>query len=532
MEKVLIVDDEPAALRGLRACIDWEGLELEICAEARNGARAFELVEEHNPAVVVSDVRMPFVDGIELARSIQERAPDTKVILISAYADLDQIRSGFKLDAVDYVLKPIQVQELEAAVSRALQKRAREKKAKTILREKFLVELIAGVHSKSSSIRQRMRWLDIDLPLSCPYLACVVLPAEELDDPAAKEMLLMAAGELIQRIMRDYFDGVAFRSLSGEIVCLIPVNMERTVFFDRLDAFLGASPRAFERERLGDVWIGVGTEAGDIGEVNGSYDNARIALEQRFFEDGTQVYYCDFSETAKNDHIQIHPGDLESVRHAVAAGNEQFLRSIVEKLIADAVSSRARDVGLVHSLGFRLIIEAADTLVKLGEPGAAVAVDAYGAWRTAERQKSFVAFQEVLLQYLLGACQEIAERRKTHNQALVDQIRDYVEENYDQPIGISHIADTLEYTVSHICNVFKKQTGMTINAYLTQHRLRRAVELLRNHSLRLYEICSRVGYGDYKHFVSLFKRHYGVTPSRYRDRLVYEECVHDSRLGR
>ncbi len=152
MDDVLIVDDEPATLKGLRTCIDWKALNLRICAEARNGKQALDLVKQLNPAVVVTDVRMPFMDGIELARRIKNEFIDTKIVLISAHADLDYIKSGFRLDAVDYVLKPIQVLELQAAVTRALKKRAAEKEAKVLLREKFLTELIGGIHSRSTIV--------------------------------------------------------------------------------------------------------------------------------------------------------------------------------------------------------------------------------------------------------------------------------------------------------------------------------------------------------------------------------------------
>ena len=521
MEDALIVDDEPAVLKGLRTCIDWAGLNLRICGEAKNGRQALELVRELRPAVVIADVRMPFMNGIELARNIQAEPGDTKIILISAYADLDQMRSGYKLDAVDYVLKPIQVDELEAAVTRALDKREREKRGKELLREKFLVELIAGLHSRSTSLQERTRWLEIDLPLACPYLTCVVVPAEEPSDPAARELLLMSAGELIRGRLRDSFGGVVFRSLAGELVCLIPVGTDRSEFVDDLDGFLDWLPPAFEEEGLGRIWIGVGSEARGLSQTAVGYDSARIALEQRFFDSRQSVFYADFEESEAADRPSVHPEDLESIRHAISAGAVESLRAVIVELVDRAVASGVREASLIRSLGFRLVIEAADTLMGLGETGSAVAVDTYAAWRAVEKQESVESFKASILEYLLGVCRKIDEGRRTHSQVLVDRIRTFVGEQYNRPISISHIAESLEYTDSHICNVFKKHTGMTINTYLTRVRLEKASELLRNHTLRLYEICDRVGYGDYKHFVSLFKRKFGITPSEYRDRLIY-----------
>lgn len=523
MEKALLVDDEPATLKGLRTCVDWGALGLSICGEARNGKRALELVHEHHPAVVVADVRMPFVDGIELARTIHEEALDTKMVLISAYPDLDKAKSGFKLDAVDYVLKPIQVSELESAIMRALRKRERENRVKDLLRDKFLVELIAGVHVRNPAARERMHWLGLDLPLSCHYLVCVTRPVDEPHDPAARELLLMSAGDCLQSALSRQLGGQVFRSLAGELVSLIPVNLDRAEFIDALDGFLEQMQTDVEEAGIGRMWTGVGSEASDITQVNRAYESARIALEQRFFDPDQRVFYADFDGGQSADGPHVEPEDLELIRHALSSGNQQRLRYAVDGIVDAAVSAGNRDVRLIHSLGFRMMIEVADTLVSLGESGTDVAVQMYDAWRRVEAQHSVGEFKRRLLEYLIETCEALEEHRKTHGQVLVDQIQRLISENYGKPIGISQIAEWLQYTDSHICNVFKKHTGMTINAYLTRYRLERAGELLRDHSLRLYEICDRVGYRDYKHFITLFKREYGMTPSEYRDHLVYDE---------
>ena len=200
-----------------------------------------------------------------------------------------------------------------------------------------------------------MRWLGIDLPVSCPYLTCVVLPADEVGDPTDKEHLLISAIECIQMAIDRIFSGVVFRSLAGELICLLPISGAHPSFIDRLDEFLEYVPTALTKERLGRFGIGVGIEVADIGKTDRSYETARIALEQRFFESESQIFYADLSESFDTDQPKIHREDLRLVRHAISGGNEALLRITVDELFESAVSSGARDVKQIHSIGFRLL---------------------------------------------------------------------------------------------------------------------------------------------------------------------------------
>lgn len=522
MEKVILVDDEPASLTGLRTCVDWNRLGLEICAEARNGQRALELVYEYAPAVVIADVRMPFVDGVELARRINEEGLTTKIVLISAYPDLDNVTSGFRHEAVDFVLKPIQVSELESAIDSALRKREAQRRIRVSLREKFLVELVAGLHARNGNIGRDVGWLGLALPTDRPYLVCIAKPDESVDASPDHEIGLASAGERLQTLLNAHLSGVVFRSLSRELVCLIPVTLERSQFVDRLEDFLRAQAEKLEGNSVRSLRIGVGTEVSGLSQVHRGVESARIALEQRFFDPDESVYYADIGSPPTRDELDIPPHDLESIRHAVAAGNRNLILDTVSSIVDEAVASGIRDLSSMHAVAFRIMMEAADALISMGDTGSDVASKTYEAWRRIEGEPTIEEFRDALTGFLLDVCETVGNKRRTHAQALVDGIKRIVAARYGDQIAISTIAADLEYTDSHICNVFKKETGKTINEYLTQYRIEQATSLLRDHSLRLYEICDRVGYKDYKHFVALFKRHHGMSPSEYRDRLVYE----------
>ena len=523
MEKVLLVDDEPASLTGLRTCVDWTSLGLEICAEARNGQRAMELVHEHVPAVVIADVRMPFVDGVELARRINEAGLTTKIVMISAYPDLDNVTSGFRHEAVDFVLKPIQVPELESAIASALRKRKAQRRIRVSLREKFLVELVAGLHARNRNIARDLAWLGLDLPTDCPYLVCIAKPDADAEASPDHEIGLASAGESLQSLLDAHLSGVVFRSLSRELVCLIPVTLERSEFVDRFDGFLRAQAEALERSGGQPLRMGVATEVSGLSQVHRGAESARIALEQRFFEPEESVYYADIGSPRTPDELDVSPRDLESVRNAVAAGNRNQITATVSSIVDEAASCGTRDLSSMHAVAFRIMMEAADTLIRMGDSGSHVAARTYEAWRGIEDRATIAEFKNALTGFLLDVCETVGNKRRTHAQALVDAIKSIVATRYGDQISISTIADELQYTDSHVCNVFKKETGETINEYLTRYRIEQATRHLRDHSLRLYEICDQVGYKDYKHFVALFKRHHGMSPSEYRDRLVYDK---------
>lgn len=195
MIKLVIVDDEKNIRDGLTNCIDWDSYGISVVATASNGVEALQLVKEHSPSIVISDIRMPKMDGLELAAKIGEFDKNIQVVFISGYADVDLLKSAFKHQVVDYILKPVDLKELESLISTIVGRIRKHRQISTerlelehkllqsmpYLRENFYKYLVGGEFRDPGEVAQRMELLGVSLPMDSRY-AVLLLNIDDVSD--------------------------------------------------------------------------------------------------------------------------------------------------------------------------------------------------------------------------------------------------------------------------------------------------------------------------------------------------------------
>ena len=535
MFRLVIVDDETSTRRGLRDNIPWASYGVEFVGEADDGVPGYELVMRLQPDLLITDVKMRNMDGIEMTRKLRQELPDLKVIFISAYDDVDYLKSALKVSAIDYILKPVNLEELDAVLVKVvgLMRTQSEQSAYLtslrgkliqsipLLRDRFLISLLrdeaAGGERREESLREQLRFLDIHLPPDRLYCALDVEIergySQEWEGGDAQGGMLrsFAIASLLTEIVQEKMPGYAVECSPGEFACLLALDADAEqdllVLARRMQDALA--------EMVGvTAMIGVGSAVDALTHIHQSYQLAHYAASQHLF-----------MERTRNLMIEGLATDREPTADALLDERLPFTlrRADQEKVLALAKSLLSKayvdsnNPEYLRNIALHIFLSMERTLLGFQIEGARTTKLANDFWNGVFHAQSVGAFEALLCPYLREGCEQITGKRKRRSSGLVADIEAYIHQHYIEPIAIKDIAAALHFTSTHICIQFKHETGETINDRITRLRMDRAKALLAERSVKAYDVCYAVGYADPSYFGKLFKRMTGVTPAEYRD---------------
>lgn len=517
MIRAILVDDEPMTRGGLRRFIDWEGLGIEIAGEAEDGIEAYERFIELRPELVLCDVRMPRMDGIEFARRIRQIDPECKLIFLSGYNDLNYLKSAIKLQAVDYMLKPIQMGELTGLLRETVQSINQAKSAQlelTVLRERF----------ERSQPERKERLLKSILGLD---------PGREKDSHPLEEELVRLYPELS---VRGYYQCAAFEFQNGEALrrwkeeaepeaevlgltvltgtedglgmACIPIDSARGD--DRPALWLNRLTRRKGQEELG-VSAGLGEYCTHLNGCGSSYQQAVQALAHRFYRGWhTVIRYGSLPAEG------IQPGlfDKQAIlKFEELLRGKQFQAAMecLDQTINELLLLSPLDVEMVRHKLFRWYVTMALTY-----PETMWTFENDRLWTDLFVSGELYLIRKFMLERL-ETIRQAEERDQPGEKAVIREILGYIHDHYSEDISINTLAAHVHLAPTYMCILFKKEKGVSINDYATQYRISQAKRLLGDRRLKLYEVAARVGYQDPNYFAKVFRKQTGMIPSQYRE---------------
>ena len=519
--RVILVDDEPVILRSLKVAIPWEELSLSIAGEARNGEGALALVKETNPHIIISDIRMPGIDGITLMKEVMHEHSQLLFIFISGYGEFEYAREALREGAFDYLLKPIDHDELTETVKRAaaaLQKQDDNDKLlhsiqvlSLLARERMFTEIIEG----SRSSLQHMQWLEHSELDQGYYMA--VLQLDQYTKLGGqwsieeKRLWLFAIRNILEEwsVLKGGLTVFPFRS--GEWVLLFPASMKEkqeelgleVVRLIKINTKLSAS-------------IGFSMSAAGMDRLAELYESAVEALYQRFYAGPEGVY---FAHTSADAGEAKYPKMLEtSLLESVRTLNISKINGQLDEL---------KDYFERHNLS-------RDTAERMLSQLMVVLYRQFEHWNALEEGaleqllqgiqasttlKDMMALLHSNLSRWLEEC-TAGRQPKEQAEVLIGKAKTYISEHYQQDLSIEAAAEAAGLSISHFCTLFKQVTGYTFLEYLTEYRIEKAKSILKNTNVKVYQIAPLVGYQDPRYFTQVFKKRTGRTPSEYREAVL------------
>lgn len=521
MLNVMIVDNETAIRKGLIRCIRWEDLGCQITAQAEDGVAALEQMTAARPDIVISDIRMPGMDGLELAHTISEQYPRTKVIILTGYPDFAYAQRAIQYHVVDFVLKPTTVESLTQAVEKAKAAIAADRSSQDLQQElastseqnlqlhrsMLLHDLIHRIDCSQLYVFNRLAQLGMDLS-SYFVLKLHIAPLEgesltevEFSDNLTQSQEILAdclSGYPLYYIARAIQDCYAVVCAAGDApitaLCREAVNI------------VGSLPRFL-------FSVGISNCRTDPIVLADAADEAAQAVQFASFSPEQPVVH--FSELHSfppqiTDAIYNRLRDLKTAidsRDDGGVGAQMdglfgFLRT--HKLPPDTV----RNVCVyLHQFSMELQFPQSGGQV-IAEDGVNVLKRILETQSISEMEEVTRAFAERMLEPAQGGGANVDK--------LILQVKSYVDTHYSEALSLERLAQQFYLSPSYLSRIFKRDTGVNLSTYLQNARIDAAKTLLRTTDLKSYEVAERVGITDPVYFSRIFKKVTGLKPKDYR----------------
>ncbi len=531
MLKVFLAEDEFIIREGIKNNIDWQAHGYEFCGEASDGELAFPLIQKTRPDILITDIKMPFVDGLALSRLVKKELPETEIIILSGYEEFDYAKEAIQIGVARYLLKPINgetlLQEIDSVAEIILGKQ-KEKE----IREKYQKEM------EENSLRDQMDLFQHLVTGDC-----------------SMEELLSVADKLDLKIMAPWYSIVLlkiqsmkhdYEEYSGSIVVVDEriaklAEPEHVLIFDRAlegRAFLFKADSedellAYQKEYLGDVkevlssyvnlryFGGIGTPVNRLREIPASFEDASHAFAHRYLVAESCILDSSLlmqEGAAEQEDFRISAVNPEQIDRAKM---QEFLRTgdldeviyfvdeFFGKLDGGAMKSRIFRQYITMDAYFSIV----DFLKGLGLQKDEI--------EAPDQDSSILQDEKSAMDYIVRIMEKALVLREkkasSRYEDVVSEVIHYIEDNYAQEeLSLNLLASHVNFSPNHLSMIFSQQTGQTLIRYLTDYRMNRAKELLRCSSKKSSVISMEVGYKDPHYFSYLFKKTQGMTPTQYR----------------
>ncbi|MEG1991969.1 MAG: response regulator [Acetivibrio sp.] len=530
MYKVLLVDDEPEVMMAVIKKMEWETLGFKVIGYAQNGEEALEMAENNTPDVVMTDIKMPFMDGLTLSRKLKETYDGIKIIIFSGFDEFEYAREAIKIEVEEYILKPMKLEELTEIFRRIknmLDKEREEKndieklkhyyiKSLPLMQDQFYIGLIEGKmdenkiesYKKNYQIKMEGESFVAMVLRICGNSDCEENNSTILD----QELRKFSIKNLIDENLQSYnFKSFAYFE---QIIYIVTMEEKENIklFVDKLDKICKMAERM-----LGiNVVAGIGSVCPRMQQLKYSYEGAKNAA---FYREEDEISHATYIEELQPFIKRAQTFDEQSIQAIlmeIKMGDQKKLTSQIEGFIKQVRESKC-SIKQLQVMLMGVVTE----LYKLG--GAydidmtEILGDNLDVYQQLSRFDGLEEMQKWLLEVCLMVRKSISKERKNTAQLLIDKAVNYMEENYgDSSLSIEKICGILNVSGAYFSTIFKRETGQTFLNYLTEIRMKKAILLLDGTEEKTYIISEQVGYMEPNYFSYVFKKKYGMAPSKYR----------------
>ncbi len=532
MFTILLVDDDAVFRTQMKSRMDWEKEGYVIVSEARNGREAIECIETCRPDIIITDISMPVINGIELIDYVSECHKEIQVIALSAYNDFDYVRGSLRKGALDYILKNQLSNEylleiLQAASGRLSESRRQESCQPSVNREKaiqeFLILLLSGCVSSREEIRKRLQELGMEM-LEKGLAAAVMEPDNErlkkdLDEGEYYQFLYSVKSIMEESANSDR--GVLTAIIGrNRILVLIPL-LERNLrlFQDHYRKLLVGMRDNVKRFMNENISFGVSSLCTDVIKLPIYYGEAAGILESKRFQ-GKTFFIAEAGNDQKAQKILTLDIGLEreickSIQGKTDTAPDTIVRRIFDGFIEDGCSNEDIQMVLAELLNIvtREIRESDIPAEQIFQEGSL-------SYQTLHKFKNLLELKEWFAGIYERLDQFIRKSRSTsrYNENTRKSI-DYMERNFCSRVSLGDIAKAVSVNSSYLSRLFKNDTGINAMDYLNKIRMENSARLISEGKFTLKSIADKVGIQNYNHFFKLFKKYYGITPGEYKQKV-------------
>lgn len=542
MLKIFLAEDEVVVRETIKRMIPWEELGFELVGEAADGEMALPLLIRQQPDLLITDIKMPFMDGLTLARLAKKEIPGLKVVILSGYDDFNYAKQAIGIGVEDYLLKPITKNALIERLSEIRSRYEHEKTQKEYY-EKFQREMQA--YEKNSSrdffealvggsmdmmeVYKRAEKLGLDIVAEAYNVLIFTMNCDEDFSGQRDEYSSWEAEslELLENFFAGHSSAMLFRSNIFSYGVLL--KGQRETIEENTRACVDEIRKILSRQDGRREWfLAVGQSVERLSQIQKSYHTASRAFSQRYLYDENILYYDEMetmehpggqAETEDNAYLQkvdvnaLNPAILQKfLSNGLQEETENFVKDYFYEIGQEPMESLVFRNYVILNVRFSVIsfikglgcdtneMESADTEEVLAESG--------------KNMESAIAYAKKMISQAI----EIRDQNSGNkNRSILKTAVDFIDSHYmDEEISLNTVANVANVSSNHFSALFSQNMGQTFIEYLTSLRMNKAKELLRCTGMRSSEIAGEIGYKDAHYFSYLFKKTQGMTPSDYR----------------
>lgn len=489
--RILLVDDDANERSGVRFLIERGGFPLEI-SEASNGKRALEQLRRQNADILFTDVKMPYMDGLELSAAVCREFPQTKIIVFSAYGEFEYAKKAMEAKAVNYLLKPVNIGEFESVLGSVIQKcreeAALKQKKVTADRKTQWVRLLMGTQQDPQLLAE----------MEEKSLLLIHLESQNAFFANFEQDIL----KVLEKKAGGSFEYINLYPNSSYVVFYAPVSREKQ---EHICEELGNTASA-HGDSLSMLVDDSGFPARDLGAHTQKVEQMR---RQMFVPEGSVLFLADLT-FGTGDGFSLVEQHWNRTRDAIATES----KAEIEKCVLDLLDAMTRQ-GLFSAAYIYHIF--CDLFGKL--------YTQYGytdnqAMRIAMRKLSGCRSKQALIQLTQSVLEDATRQTSGEQDAsyVVHKVKRIIRKEFSQDLSLEYLAGSVGLVPSYLSYVFKRETGENIIKYLTDYRIEQARQMLDSGSYKISQVAKMCGYENPSYFNRLFKNAYGITPSQYKER--------------
>ncbi|SFB07677.1 two-component system, response regulator YesN [Cohnella sp. OV330] len=528
--KLCVIDDIRSTVEVIKSKIPWSAYGIEVVGTAKNGQEGLALIRETRPDIIVTDIRMPKMDGLEMTRQIVDTLPRCKIVILSAYADFEYAKQAIKLGAFDFVKKPFAIDELTRVVldaTKALEKeRELDRQLRTmerqvqeslpLLRQEYMGRLLR--HALTTEEAERY-WTEMQagtVPASFAVLLVEIDDVAYSSAPTAEgELARFAVGHILAETLRQA-GGLVCRDGPNEYACLIPCGET-----DTARGVAETCRASIAEHTVFSVSIGIGKLARSLGELPDAYKSAMAALAFRKREEGSPVF--DYASVRQADTART-PADRDKERElekelldALRVGDRERAYRALDAIFAEMNRlAPLPDLAYERSLYYELALIVLRSLREWVPQAIVQPYDRAIRGRSGQEQFTVQSFRQLLRDLCADGSAWIERERASDSEKVIYRAIEYIRANLHLDLSIEHCARQMNLSGGYFASLFKKYVGTTFNQFVTGERIERAKQLLID-NYQVQEIAESLGYEHRRYFSDVFKRVTGSTPSEFKD---------------
>lgn len=533
MYKILLVDDEILVRDAIRENIDWGKLDCELIGDCENGKQAVEFVKTHEVDIVLTDILMPYMDGMELSHFLHDNYPDILIVIFSGFGEFEYAKKAIQYNVSEYMLKPVTAMELTKVIENMKEKLDSRKKEQRKMES--LTQVSQDYHKNVNVIRSKA----LDCLVKCTREVQVSLDELErmgitfqaasyrvavFDIDTYSEMYQMDMDKqqesaLMAFVLFNVGDEIVVREKAGVVyqegnnrVCIIFAGNRTKEFSESIHRICHEIQKKV-KEVIGlETSIGIGSWVRSPYELIYSYRLAAKAIDYRYLLGGNLLFDM---EEKKTDNSIFLINDLETLTEAIKSGDRRLMEETLGQIETEIKSALVEKSYACIYLQ-QVIRAIGNTCQSLSEEPEKIIAQRETLLKAVTEQRMFSQAAALVEKYAQEVFDELQELNSSSGQRQGMLAMDYIQKNYMNPgLSLNSICSYLNISTSYFSTIFKEMTGETFIEVLTKVRMEKAKELLENTTMKNYEIAEKVGFSDPHYFGISFKKITGKTPTEY-----------------